>query len=164
MKGGYLDLLAEVERLESGVKYPERAVSKVSEPSSDTFDTPPSALAPHAVEASYLAPADRRAWADALCRRVSDDVARRSPAGLGNWPVAWEIVEPPSRRLLDLLASWEANRDPADQRAAEQAADVVCAAWEDAAAQWEAECAAFERFAIQHETDDTPTPARWSEL
>lgn len=75
------------------------------------------------------------------------------------------MVEAPSARLRETLAEWKETGDEADQRAAEQGADAVLYAWTYAAARWDAECAAFERFCLQHEDDrDTPTPERWEDL
>lgn len=81
---------------------------------------------------------DRRAWSDDLCHRLHAGIAQQSPPGLGPWPKAWEIVEEPSKRLLDLLGDWERTGNEADQRAAIVAAEDVALAWERAAFAWQA--------------------------
>ena len=88
-----------------------------------------SSTSPEKAKSDHLTVEARRAWSDELCRRLSEDVARQSPAGLGHWDNAWEIVEAPSARLLDALAEWERTGDAADQSAACQAAEDVGRAW-----------------------------------
>lgn len=83
-------------------------------------------------------PEARRAWSDWLCQRLHEAVSRETPAGLGYWNEAWEIVEEPSDDLLSILERWEAAGAPEDKRAAVQAADLVLRAWRDAARAWEA--------------------------
>lgn len=132
---------------------------------SDGFDSAQPAHSEREIAPPKLSPEQRRAWADELCRRLTAAVASASPEGLGHWPPAWHMVEPASARLLETLADWEGSGDVADQRAAEQTADAVLYAWEHAARRWDAECASFERWAIEHEDDaDTPTPEQWREL
>jgi hypothetical protein len=79
----------------------------------------------------------RREWTRELCRRLSEAVARETPAGLGYWEPAWERVEEPSRELLDALAAFElSGSDRTKQEAVRLAGDVL-QAWRSAAAEWE---------------------------
>ena len=96
-----------------------------------------SSASPEESERKHQTPEARRTWSTELCRRLSEDIARQSPAGLGHWDNAWEIVEAPSARLLDALAEWERTGDATDQSAAIQAAEEVGRAWTDAAAAWQ---------------------------
>jgi hypothetical protein len=124
--------------------------------------TQPTALPTTTVEAD---PGTRRAWADALCRQLSEAVAGATTPQVREWEPAWRVVEVPSRALLDALAEYEASgTDRARERAAELAELVLCA-WRDAAAWWDAEAALLERWSIQHENDPgTCTPNGWDRL
>lgn len=53
----------------------------------------------------------REAAARKLCRRLTDDVARIAPPGLGTEPWAWRLVTSASDRFLDLLHEWERTGD-----------------------------------------------------
>jgi hypothetical protein len=79
----------------------------------------------------------RREWTRELCRRLSEAVARETPAGLGHWGPAWQRVEAPSRALLDALAAFElSGSDRTKQEAVRLAGDVLTA-WRSAAAEWD---------------------------
>jgi hypothetical protein len=78
----------------------------------------------------------RRAWSDALCRSLHQTVARTTPAGIGTWEGAWEMVEHPSKRLLEILARWEEGGRPEDKAAASEAAERVLGAWTRAGREW----------------------------
>lgn len=78
--------------------------------------------------------AGRRNRAAALCRRLTEDVARVVPPGVGYRPDAWEVVEEPSRRFLDLLNAWESTGDPALRAEIREAYDSVVEAWQVAGA------------------------------
>jgi hypothetical protein len=109
--------------------------------------------------------AARREWADALCRQLSDAVAQTTTPQVREWEPAWQLVEVPSRALLDALAEYEASgTDQALERAAERAELVLCA-WRDAAALYDGQTAAFERWSIKYEgARDVSTPNRWDRL
>ena len=79
----------------------------------------------------------RREWTDALCRRLSDEVAREAPTGLGHWEPAWQRVEAPSRALLEALSAFEGSGRTEDKQAAVRLAGDVLLAWRSAAAEWE---------------------------
>jgi len=68
-----------------------------------------------------------------LCRRLSAEIAKVAPAGLGTWAPAWEIVEEASTRFLDLLNEWERTGNPDLRPAIREAYDATVAAWTEAA-------------------------------
>lgn len=81
--------------------------------------------------------ADRRERAAELCRRLAADVAKVAPKGLGAWPPAWEIVEAPSKRFLDLLDEYvETGERERLIPPIREAYAAVVAAWEEAARRW----------------------------
>ncbi len=73
-------------------------------------------------------------------RLVLDRVVRRigevSPAGLGRWRPAWDIVADPSDRFLDTLRLWESEDSPATRAKLQAAADAFVTAWRLAARRW----------------------------
>lgn len=73
-----------------------------------------------------------------VARWVADRVREVAPAGLGHWAPAWDIVEAPSRRFLDVLDRWEGTGSEADKAATKEAAAAVVQAWREAARTWEA--------------------------
>lgn len=88
-------------------------------------------------ESAHTPEAERREWTDALCRRLSDAVARETPTRLGRWEPAWQRVEAPSNTLLDALAEFEATGRDEDKQAAVRLAGDVLQAWRSAATEWE---------------------------
>ena len=132
---GYLELLAQVECLESGNRAGE-ALTKLTKASSVSFVSAPPKPSGDEGQALPEASEDRHAGSVELCHRLAARIAHQSPPGLGRWDPAWEIVEAPSKRLLDALADWERSGADADQRAALRAAEAVVIAWERAATAW----------------------------
>lgn len=74
---------------------------------------------------------ERRARGRRLCRIIHKRVARVASQGLGLWSEAWEIVEEPSTRFLDLLMAWEDSGSERDRDALEAAAHAVVNAWKE---------------------------------
>jgi len=76
-------------------------------------------------------------------RRILAAVVERirevSPAGLGHWSPAWELVHVPGDRFLDSLRLWEEEDSPGTRDALQRAAEAFVAAWRTAAERWEAE-------------------------
>jgi hypothetical protein len=79
----------------------------------------------------------RREWAGELCRRLSTHVAQETPRGLRHWEPAWELVEAPSRELLEALSIYEQTGSEAAKRRCIELTGAVLAAWRQAAAEWE---------------------------
>lgn len=82
---------------------------------------------------------NRSEWTEKLCSRLSAAIARETPAGLGSWEPAWEMVAAPSRALLQELGRYE--REGGDQEAAKRLGLDVLAAWRRAAMRWRAKVA-----------------------
>jgi hypothetical protein len=80
---------------------------------------------------------EREEHGDRIARWVSERVHEATPAGLGRWEPAWEIVEAPSNAFLDALKAWEQSGALEDQRRVQEAGRAVVEAWRDAGAQWE---------------------------
>ncbi|HSW29670.1 MAG TPA: hypothetical protein VLH75_09350 [Longimicrobiales bacterium] len=76
-------------------------------------------------------------------RRILDAVVERvrevSPAGLGHWTPAWELVHRPGDRFLDALKLWQEEDSPGTRGALQGAAEAFVGAWQEAARRWEAE-------------------------
>ena len=79
----------------------------------------------------------RRAWSDQLCAWLSEAVAHQAPGGLGHWEPAWQIVETPSKTLLEALTAFELSGSDSAREQARQLAREVLNAWSEAAAEWE---------------------------
>lgn len=75
--------------------------------------------------------------AERIAGRLCAAIARETPAGLGAWEPAWEIVEAPSAAFLEELALVEAGAGDRD-RLVERGVEVL-EAWKRAAAEWRAE-------------------------
>lgn len=70
-------------------------------------------------------------WGDRLCRRLDEVLASETPAGLGAWPPAWEVVKEQSGALLaELLLI---DRGEGDKDTAKRLGLEVLAAWRRAA-------------------------------
>ncbi len=76
-----------------------------------------------------------------LCEQLVDDVAAIAPEGIGRWPEAWDIVDPPSAELMVALAAWEATGLEEDRARVRVWYGRVLAAWKEAARQYEREIA-----------------------
>jgi len=81
-----------------------------------------------------VSPAGRR-----ILDKVMAHVRMVSPAGLGHWSPAWELVHEPGDRFLDAFRLWEEEDSPGTRNALQKAAGAFVAAWRDAARQWEAQ-------------------------
>jgi len=69
----------------------------------------------------------------AICGKVTAQVARISPPGLGRWEPTWKLVEGPSDRFLDALDRWVEADTPERRAAVQVAADQLLLAWTEAA-------------------------------
>ena len=76
-----------------------------------------------------------------LCDQLAADVAAVVPEGIGRWPAAWDIVDPPSAELMVALTAWEATGSEEDRAGVRAWYNRVLAAWEEAARQYEREIA-----------------------
>lgn len=79
-------------------------------------------------------PEERRERGTLLCGRLSRDVAKIAPEGLGTWNQTWSIVGPSDARFVLALARWEATGHDADKPPLRQAYSAVLDAWKCAAA------------------------------
>lgn len=134
---GYRDRLAKLERLESGEKSREGALTELPKAPSVGLDSEPDRRFPHDADARELTPEERLAWSDALCRRLHEAVARETPTGLGQWEPAWHRVEAPSNALMAALADFEASGRKEERQAAVRLTGELLEAWRLAAAEWE---------------------------
>jgi hypothetical protein len=75
-------------------------------------------------------------WTTMVARRLATTIGEDVPEGIGLWPRAWEIVDAPSRALMDEMSSLE--RGEGDRELVVQAGVAVRAAWQLAAREWEA--------------------------
>lgn len=75
-------------------------------------------------------------WCDHVCVRLHARIARETPAGLGAWDPVWDLVEAPSRALMEELARIE--RGEGATETAKALGVEVLAAWRRSAMQWEA--------------------------
>lgn len=73
---------------------------------------------PEASEPNESTAEARRGRSDRLCERLAAAIARETHTGIGHSDGAWEIVEAPSKRALDLLAEWEATGREEDWQSA----------------------------------------------
>jgi hypothetical protein len=81
----------------------------------------------------------RTHWTDLVCTRLSAAIASETPAGLGAWEPAWEMVAEPSAALLAELDRYE--REGGDRQATRQLGLDVLAGWRRAAMRWRANAA-----------------------
>jgi len=72
-----------------------------------------------------------------VCRRLTECIGEVTPAGLGKWDPAWELVAAPSTVFLDTLAAWERKDTPETRAHLQAAADAVVRAWRAARREWE---------------------------
>jgi hypothetical protein len=75
---------------------------------------------------------ERRERAFRLCRELSRQVSYVAPPGLGHWEPAWEIVEEPSCRFLEVLDNWVQTGDDETKHGAKINAGKVLDAWREA--------------------------------
>ncbi len=76
---------------------------------------------------------ERIARGDRLCRRLTEDVGRIAPPGIGQWDGAWRIVGEVSASFLAELTAWEATGEPHLIPRLRELYDGVVEAWRTAA-------------------------------
>lgn len=74
--------------------------------------------------------------AEEMVIRVNAAIELVTPPGLGAWPRAWEMVDAPSARFLEMLKTYRRD-DELSRKRVEQAGNDVVRAWKRAAAEWQ---------------------------
>ena len=80
---------------------------------------------------------ERRERGTELCRRLSADVDKAVPKGIGTWPPAWEMVGDADTEFMLQLLRWERSGTGSDKAALRASYAQVLDAWRAAAAVWE---------------------------
>jgi hypothetical protein len=75
-------------------------------------------------------------WCEWVCRRLHAAIAQETPEGLGAWDPAWDVVEQPSRALLEELEQVE--RGQGDRERVKRLGVDLLAAWRRAGVRWTA--------------------------
>lgn len=74
-----------------------------------------------------------------LCRRLAQDVAEITPAGIGHWDRSWQIVASADASFLTELTAWEATGAEAERVRVRTAYAEVKAAWQRAVSEFDAQ-------------------------
>jgi hypothetical protein len=80
---------------------------------------------------------ERREGGARLCRRLTDEVEKLAPEGIGRWPQTWEIVGEADAAFLAALTHWEATGDEAHKPPLREAYYSVLDAWRQAVSEYE---------------------------
>lgn len=71
-----------------------------------------------------------------ICKKLARRIAEVTPAGLGTWDEAWEIVADPSNRFLDALSAFLESDTRETRRVIQEVADELVRAWRRAGQAW----------------------------
>ncbi len=74
-----------------------------------------------------------------ICVRLTQDVAKIAPEGIGSWDPAWAIVADADAEFLAALTAWEAEPTDDTKARVKITYHAVLDAWRDAALQYEAQ-------------------------